>query len=59
MKEDFRKDLEREFKDKAKGEAGGSAVRGKLDDMAGNAKNIPGGDVKIRPEIEKNTPRDR
>jgi hypothetical protein len=56
---DFRKDLKRAFKDKAKGETGDSPVDGKLDDMAGNARAVPGGDVNIRPEIEKNTPRDR
>jgi hypothetical protein len=56
---DFRKDLEGEFKDKAKGEAGGSAVEGKLDKMAGNARAVPGGAERIRPEIAKKTPRDR
>jgi hypothetical protein len=56
---DFRNDLKREFKDKAKGETGESPVKGKLDKMAGNARAVPGGEGEIRPEIEKNTPRDR
>jgi hypothetical protein len=56
---DFRKDLRREFKDKAKEEVGGSAVEGKLDKMAGNARDVPGGDVHVRDEQRKKTPQDR
>ena len=56
---DFRNETKREFKEKAKGEVDGSAVDGKLDKMAGNARSVPGGEGKIRPQLEKNTPRDR
>ena len=59
MKEGFRKDLEREFRDKAKGEVDTSEVDGKLDKMSGNARAVPGAAEQIRPELEKNTPRDR
>jgi hypothetical protein len=56
---DFRKDLRHEFKEKAKEEVGGSVVEGKLDKMAGNAREVPGGDVHIRKEQRKKTPQDR